>query len=226
MKITPITNYEGICFKCLNKKDSVHTYHLHERGYGSTFDGTYSILQLCDDCKPKDLELWLNEQPKYDEYCEEYEYEDYIHEFVNALPVQGRELFDNTCANGWTSYHIEPQDYIDMQLGILPDEKYKEYGFYSPSEIKLYKERFPTCEYPAHRIYNDNSVGCWCPFGAYGDKGQISGLNICDECHNCKNYKPRENPIKDIKDQDWLDYEIYIKSKIYKEKLDRKFNNI
>ena len=191
-KISPIEYSKKICFKCLKEKDNIHTYTLGYRGYGSGFDSFNTILQLCDDCNHEELDIWFNEQPEIiDDYCEEYKYEDNIYEFVKSLPIQGRELFDNQCASGACSYPMESQDWIDVELGIAPDNIYKKYGMYSPSEINAYKERFPTCENVYLKTYNDGSGGCRCDYGAYGERDGSCGLNISDECYTCTRYKKK-----------------------------------
>jgi hypothetical protein len=167
--------------------------------------------------------MWFNEKPEMNDYCADYKYEKDIINFVNTLPLQGKELFWNRCAYGACSNIMDSQDWIDMHLGILPDEKYEEYGMYSPSEIKAYKERFPICEYPVTEIFNDGSKGCWCPFGASGNYNQQIGLNISDECYYCKYFKVRETPIKEIYSEDFNDYELYMKSKLKAEELKKKF---
>lgn len=218
-KVTPIKDYEKICFKCLKEKSKLEKFYLHRSNYGSSFDNCYTYLQICEDCKPKDIEKWFNEEPEIvDGYCAKYKYEQNIIDFVNTFPIEGQELFWNRCAYGACADNMDSQDWIDMQLGILPDEKYKEYGMYSPSEIKAYEERFPTCEHPVNVVYSDDSKGCWCPFGASGEYGQQISPNISDECYGCEHYKKRETPIKEM-DRDTYDkYEKYINAKIYIEK--------
>ena len=191
-KIKSVDYNEKICFKCLKEKDNIHTYTLGYRGYGSGFDNFNTILQLCDDCNHGELGIWFNEEPELiDGYCEDYKYEDNIFEFVKSLPIQGRELFENQCASGACSYPMESQDWIDVELGVAPDSIYKEYGMYSPSEIKAYKERFPTCENVYLKTYKDGSGSCRCDYGAYGEKDGSCGSNISDECYTCSHYKKK-----------------------------------
>lgn len=220
-----IENYENICFKCLKEKQ-IETFSLYRSNYGSSFDNNYTTLQICEDCKPRDLGEWFNEEPEYNGHSENYKYEKNIIEFVKTFSIEGQELFWNRLAYGANADEMESQDWIDMKLGILPDEKYEEYGYYSPSKIKAYKERFPTCEHPVNRIWDDNSKGCWCPFGASGNYGQKAGWNISDECYECEYYKLRETPIKDINSEDFDDYKMYIKSKMNFDKWDKKFGNM
>jgi hypothetical protein len=159
------------------------------------------------------------------DWCEDYKYENNIYDFIETLPLEGKELFQNTCSSD--GYHMKAQDYIDMKLGILPDQKYKEYGMYSPSERKAYEDRFPTCEYPINRIWDDDSKGCACPFGASGEYGQvIDEDNISKECYYCKYYKNRETTLKTIDAEDFSDYKLYIQSKLRMTELEAKFGNL
>ncbi len=221
--VKAIENYENICFKCLQEK-RINTYSIYGRGYGSKFDGSNTKLQICDECSHFDLNKWFNEEcALIDDYCERYNHEDEIYNFIDMFPLQGQELFLNRCMSGWTSHVMESQDWIDMVLGILPDEKYKEYGMYSPSEVKAYKERFPTCEHPVNVVYEDESKGCRCPFGVFGEYGQNEGLNYSDKCYTCEQYSSRETPIKEIKGEDFNDYQQYIISKFKMKKWKGKF---
>lgn len=208
----PIINHKNICMSCLKETDHLIVYTCFGRGYGSNFDNSGTKLQVCSNCDKPDFYLWYNEKPIMDDYCETYKYEELIWEHANTLPLQAQELFFNTFRQG---EYMEQQDWIDMELGILPDEKYEEYCMYSPSQIKAYEERFPTCEHPVNIIYNDNSKVCKCPFGAFGDYGQKLDVNISDECHNCSHYKIRETPIKELDKNTYDKYELYIRGKQY-----------
>lgn len=128
------------------------------------------------------------------EYCENYLYEEDIVNLVNTLPIQGQELFNNTCSSGACSYFEEPQDWIDIQLKIAPDEIYKKYNMYSPSEIKAYEERFPNCKHVYKKVYPDESAGCYCNYGASGSSdGSASEYNPSTECYYCKHYEKKIN---------------------------------
>jgi hypothetical protein len=208
-----IDNYEDLCFKCLKKGNITH-YVLCRDEYGSSFDGVHTHLQLCDECKKEVKDEWFNEEPKIDDYFTRYKYEKNILDFIETLPIEGKELFWNRCASGACTYYMEPQDWIDYELGILPHDKCIEYNLYSPDEIKAYKERFPVCQHPVNIIYNDNYKSCRCPFGAFGEYGQKIGLNIWDDCYECKHFIKRSTPIKNILSKDYDNYEIYYKSKI------------
>lgn len=191
-KIVPMNYSECLCFKCLKEKEKIKKYFVGYRGYGSSFDNFNSIIQLCEECDHKDLQMWVDEKPTMiDDYCEDYKYEDDIWDFVNTLPIQGRELFDNQCSDGACSCHMESQDWIDIELEIAPDSLYKQYGMYSPSEIQAYKDRFPTCENVYVKTYKDGSSHCKCDYGAFGDSDGTCGLNICDECYTCRRYKKK-----------------------------------
>ncbi|QSF43448.1 hypothetical protein [Paenibacillus tianjinensis] len=186
-----IEDFKDICFKCLAKKITTK-YSLYRSNYGSSFDNNYTYMQICDECKPKDIEKWFDEDPELiDGWCEDYKYEDNIIEFVNTFPVEGQELFWNRCAYGACADTIESQDWIGMQLGILPDEVYEDYGMYSPRQIKAYKERFPVCKNTYITEYEDGSRGSSCPYGAFGDENGADGLNISSECYECSRFQER-----------------------------------
>lgn len=218
-KIKPIEKYDKICFKCLKEKDELKKYYLNRYEYGSKFDNMVTYLQICNECSPEGIEEWFNEKPemKHDCYAV-YKYEQNIIDFIDTLPIQGQELFWNRCVSGAIAYYMDSQDWIDMKLGILPDEKYEAYYMISPRQIKAYEERFTTCEYPINVVYSDDSKGCWCPFGASGEYGQQISPNISDECYGCEHYKKRETPIKEMDWNTYKKYEKYIRAKIYIEK--------
>lgn len=216
-KTLAIEEYKNICFYCLKEKP-VKEYYIYGRGYGSSFDNDNTHLQLCQDCRPEGIEDWCNEEPKMvNGYCEEYIYEDKIFEFVNTFPLQGQELFYNrVSSDGWG---MGSQDWIDMKLGILPDEVYEEYGMYSPRQSKAYNERFSSCEHPVNRIWNDDSKACWCPFGANGEFDQKPNEHNCStKCYNCNFYKQRETPLKTFDNNTYRKYEKYIRGKLHIEK--------
>lgn len=200
-KIKPIEYSEHLCFKCLNEHDHINTYAIYGRGYGSSFDNVSTKLQLCNQCNKDDLKEW------FDEYCngefpENYKYVDNIYDFVKTLPIQGRELFENSMSNGACSHSMDAQDWIDIELGIAPDEVYKKNCMYSPSEIKAYEERFPTCKEVYLKIYSDGSGGCRCRFGSHGNKDGSCDSNVSDNCYKCKSYKKKDidEKLKEIKD--------------------------
>ena len=201
-KITPIKYTEHLCFKCLKEHDKINKYKIYGRGYGSCFDNENTTLQLCDECNNKELEKWFNEIPKENDYYEEYKYENNIIDYVNKLPIQGRELFKNQISDGAYSYNIDSQDWIDIELGIASDEIYKKNGMYSPSEVKAYHDRFPTCKKVYLKTYSDGSAVCMCALGAFGDKDGNCESNIWSSCYNCKLYEKKnfDEKLKEIKD--------------------------
>ena len=115
-----------LCMVCLKEK-ATHEYKISCRGYGSLFDEDNTHWQCCDNCHKDEYDIWANELPTYDGYCEEYEYEDKISEFIHNLPLQSQELFFNTF-NSSEQYFIDAQDWIDYQLEKLSHEKCNEYG--------------------------------------------------------------------------------------------------
>lgn len=223
-KIKAIKNTEKLCWKCLKEKDIIHEMHFGPLGYGSGFDNCSTKIQLCEECyQASNPDIWSKEVVYDSEEDREYDYAHYIHEdkifeYFNSLPVEGQQFVWNEFHND--GYQMEPQDWIDYKLGILPHETAKEYGLYSNQEIAAYKEQFPKCKWPVNRIYSDGSKGCWCPFGAHGEYGQEVGMNISDECYQCEHYRKREkeDKIKDIPDDEYLDYQILVRADAIREK--------
>ena len=222
-KVLAITNSEDVCFNCL-KETKVNKIQISSMGWGSGFDGWSTRINLCEDCmKATDPKWWglkvIEGKTDWDGIY--YEYEKEIFEFVNRMPLAGKELFWNKYSTD--NYQMESQDYIDYELGVLPHDKCKEYGMYSHQEIRAYEERFPTCQHPVNLIHKDDSKGCWCPFSAHGDYGQKCSSNMSDECYQCAYYLERTTPIKDMLNEDFNDYKFYYIAKLNQEKYKNKF---
>lgn len=67
---------------------------------------------------------------------------------------------------------------------------------YSPSEIKAYEERFPTCKQVYKKVYSDQSSCTKCNQGAWGNSDGTVSINISEECYYCKQYENRINDIE------------------------------
>jgi hypothetical protein len=221
-KVLAIQNHVGLCWKCLQSLDQsqIHNIIIPEMGYGSSFDGEGTKLQLCDECYQESIkdnnELWSMEEIKDIgddgiQYGEEYKYEKEMLEYIETLPLQGKQFVWNEFNHGFNAdCKMEAQDWIDYELNLLPHDKCNEYGYYSPDEKQAYKERFPTCQFPVNRIYNEDSKGCWCPFGAYGEYGQTC-RQTCTVCYQCPYYMERTTPIQDITDDEYEGYVVDVK---------------
>lgn len=216
-RVIAIEDYSGLCFKCLQRKD-VTTYSIYGRGYGSWFDNFNTKLQLCDDCKPEGINDWFNENPTIDDYSEEYKYEQNIYDFIDTLPIEGRELFRGRCASGACAGYMSGQDWIDYELDIMPEWKIREYGYYVPYRLKVAKERFELCNEPVNKIWSDGSKSCYCPFGAHGDWGQKAGRNFGETCYTCEHFCQRYEQIKEMADNK---YDKYAKIRAAKALLER-----
>ena len=211
-----------ICMKCLKKK-ATHTYRIYGRGYGSSFDMSDTKFQCCDDCDSPEYEEWFNETEVMDDYIETYQHEGKILDLIKNLPLEGQELFENRFdSDGW---HMEAQDWIDYQLDELPHEKCKEYHMYSPKDIESYSSKYPTCEHVVNVVWDDDSKGSRCPFGAYGEYGQTVDDcgNLCGQCTDCNYYRKREKPIKEIKGEDLHEWENYMSAKLKADEYKSKF---
>lgn len=207
-KILALKNSDALCWNCLGHFNEIHIIKIEDLGYGSYFDGCGTEIHLCKNCYEKSRDLWNLEIIKDANGFEMYSNEEDIYEFINNMPLEGRQFVRNEFENGWNTHPMDPQDWIDYELGILPYEKCKDYGLFAPEEIQAYKDRFPKCSYPVLRVFSDGSSSTWCPFGAYGTKEQEVGLNISSECYQCSHYTERKDSIKQfIADKnDWEEY--------------------
>lgn len=218
-------NKHRLCYQCdelvRDPKFSLHTLTVAGRGYGSIFDSSHFEVQLCSNCVKADYDLWFNEEPVMHDYVEEYSHEEKIGSLIDGFLVENQEYVWNENS----SYMImDRQDWIDMKLGALPDEKYKEYGMYSPSEVAAYEERFPVCQHPVNVRYDDGSVGCRCPHGAMGHKDQEASLNISVECFGCEFFEQRKTPIREITHEDYDLYKSYYRLKDHMDELKARFD--
>lgn len=245
-KIKAIHNADCLCWKCLKEKSDIHNIKISDCGYGSTFDNFTTQIQLCEECfneSQKDKPIWCMDKvygTMSDEYIskkdsvefvellidKKYKYDEEMTEYINELPLESQELVYNTYGKGALAYHMNPQDWIDFKLGILPHEVCAEYGLYSPDEERAYKEKFPTCQYPIEIDYG-NYVGCRCPFGAFGNtKDGVASADdnrMQRECYECTYYKERTAPIVRIKCEDADDFDLYMEYHLNKERLEQKF---
>lgn len=242
-----IHNTKCLCWKCLKEKSDIHIIRIPDCGYGSTFDNFTTQIQLCEECfceSQKDKPIWCMDKvygTMSDEYIHKkdsvefieqlidkrYKYDKEMTEYFHKLPLESQELVYNTFGKGASAaFHMQPQDWIDFELGILPYEVCAEYGLYSPDEERAYKEKFPNCQYPIEIDYG-SSVGCRCPFGAFGNSkdGVVSAdnNNLQSECYECNYYKERTAPIVRIKYEDADDFDLYMKYYLNKERLEQKF---
>jgi len=218
-------NCEKLCYQCdtlQENTDQINTYGINYRGYGSGFDSCRFQIQICDKCNKTDYEKWFYESPTIEhEYVETYKYEDDIHNLVDSFIVENQEYV----WNGDNRYTLPRQDWIDMKNNVLPDEKYEEYGIYSPRQIKAYEERFPTCNHPINVTHKDGSQGCWCTFGANGIYGQTTSSNVSSKCYGCEHYILRYEEIKEMAYDDFSQFKDYYIGKINYEKYKSKFEN-
>jgi len=125
---------ENTCFNCLQEKQ-VHKIRIPTLGHGSKFKFFSTRLNLCPEClKQTNLEWWKleivedNIQDKDNWYSLRYKYEKEILDFVNKMPIEGRELFYARYGNGANADLMSGQDWIDYVLDILPHDKCKLYG--------------------------------------------------------------------------------------------------
>lgn len=197
-----IKGADPICCNCL-KEVSVKKISIGALGWGSQFDNFSTQLYLCDLCLELTNKAWweLKVCGDSDETAysgESYEYEDEILNFVRQMPLAGQERFFNFYASGATVYQMEPQDWIDYELKVLPHEKCQEYGLFSPQEISAYQDRFPNCVHVSLKTYEDGSKTSKCVRGAYGNKEGTCCVNISSRCYLCDIYQERDGEIQII----------------------------
>jgi len=208
---------ENTCFNCLQDKQ-VHKIHIPALGHGSKFSNFSSRVNLCDTCKQlTNLEWWklqIVEDNMHDKNCWyslRYKYEKEILDFVNSMPIEGRELFYARFGNGANADHMSGQDWIDCVLGILSHEKCKLYGCFSPDEIKSYEKRFPICDKVKKVIYegedeNKNYIllKLRYPFG-------VDDTRTHSQCYECKLFVERNGDVEIMDKEDYKIYELLTK---------------
>lgn len=211
---TAISKVGKTCCNCL-KETKIHKIHIGSLGYGSGFDNFSTQIDLCDECFKQTNSNWWKLKTKiafsdggHDFKC--YEYEDEIFKYVKQMPLAGQELFWSRYAYGaCADDYMSGQDWIDYRLDILPHEKCKEYGYYSPQEKEAYHEKFPVCDKVKFIIYEDNSKGCHCPFGVFGNEdGTSEGHQTQSGCYECKMFKTRKNEIETMTIEDFDIYKL------------------
>ena len=201
-----IENPENICFKCLGEfaDEKLHKIVIPSMGWGSGFDNWSTRIHLCENCiKETNAEWWKLEvvSGEFDWSGSWYKYEDDIFNFINTLPLEGQELFWNRYSTD--SYQMDGQDWIDYQLDLLPHEKCKDYGLYSPQEEEAYQSQFPICDKVKIVVYGDGSKGSRCPFGAFGnDDGTAKGHQTQGECYECIMFTERKQGIETYSEED------------------------
>lgn len=202
-----IKNIGNTCCNCLKETilDNIHINNIRIRslGWGSSFDNFSTQLDLCDKClNSTNPEWWkfevcgnYDEDGYYDAHGEWYEYEKEIFEFVKQMPLAGQELFYNHYAYGaCANSNMEAQDWIDYNLDILPHDRCKKYGYYSPQEKQAYKDRFPNCKHVKINVYSDGSKGSRCKRNAVGD-GDGNCRSVSSECYMCDCFEERDGEI-------------------------------
>lgn len=226
-RVKAVHNVDSLCWNCLRKKDDVRIITIQESGYGSSFDGFSTRIQLCGECyneSQKEKPIWnMDKVNKNMVHC--YKYDKEMEHYIDSLPIVSRELVYNTYAKGASSgWKMKPQDWIDYESGLLPHEKCKEYGLYSPQAISAYEERFPKCQHPVNIIYSDGSKECQCPNYVCGNYGQAcKNGSIGEDCYNCPYYKERTAPIIEVSADDFNDYAYYALYHINKEDWEKRF---
>ena len=207
---------ENTCFNCLQEKQ-VRKIHIPTLGHGSKFTNFSTRINLCKQCEQLTNPEWWklqivedNIQDKDCWYSLRYKYEKEILDFVNSIPIEGKELFYARYGNGANADLMSGQDWIDYVLDILPHEKCKLYGCFSPDEIKSYDERFPICDKVKKVIYENKNyivLKFRCPFG-------VDDTQTYSQCYECKLFVERNGEIEIIDKEDFEFYELHTKLRL------------
>lgn len=202
--IKAIENHDKLCWNCLKNSDNIKIIKIPELGYGSYFDCFETEIHLCPECYEKTKELWSLKRVNNTEYVgmyDEYENEDKIIDFFEQLPPESKQFVYNQFDTGFDAHPLPPQIWMDYHINkCLTHEQCEDYGLISFEIIKSYEDRFPTCKHPVNIVFEDKSVGCWCPYGAVGDKDQKVSINISHECYKCEHYvvRTKEEKLRSI----------------------------
>jgi len=194
----------SVCMKCLCE-GTTNVVEIGGLGYGGQFDGFGTKVVLCDSCMADTNPEWWKLTIVTDtnengvEIGEQYECEEEILAFIQSCPLEGQELFYNSLSKDiWGYPLLEPQEWIDYQLGTLPHEKCKEYGLFSPQELEAYKARFPICAQVNKYVFPDTSSGTSCVYGAWGGEDGDCFSHGSTACHECQHFSVRETPMEVI----------------------------
>lgn len=194
-KIKAIQNPDMTCMMCLSE-GKINQIVIGDLGWGSGFDGWSTKINLCSRCYKETNPEWWKLNIKRKGYCEEYEFENEIFQYIRSAPLEGQELFWNRYEHG-DHFPMKSQDWIDYELEILSHDKCKEYGMYSREEHKAYKDRFPTCGRVVKKVYHNGSASCWCHLNANGNADGSCGQTSI-KCYRCTDYIPRKDTMEII----------------------------
>lgn len=129
-RILAIEDQKELCWKCLKPHQHINNIKIPEMDYGSIFDGESTEIHLCEDCYQESIrhnhQLWDMEtvpckwNKEYSGVFREYKYEKEMIEYIENLPLQGRQFVENEfSSDGW---NMAAQDWIDYQLGMMSSD--------------------------------------------------------------------------------------------------------
>lgn len=84
-------------------------------------------------------------------------------------------------------------DFINSELIAMGFEEWQNQELSKIEVIEAYQQRFPTCEHPKLKTYDDGSQLCICPRGAIGELDQTPSKLPWEECLNCPIYQKKED---------------------------------
>lgn len=187
---------KNLCFKC-DKLVVNETYivklTLNNREYGSIFDSSSFTIQLCHGCMKPEYMGWFEEIPTIKTFTGEYKHENQIYALIDSFIIENQEYVRNV-----GGYGIDRQDWIDMEYGVLVEEKYEAYGMYSPKVIEAYEKRYSICQNPVNITYIDETKSSSCVFGSHGNYNQVPSQHISVECMSCTKFEERKSLIKEM----------------------------
>lgn len=83
-------------------------------------------------------------------------------------------------------------DQIQVELIAMGFEANQQKHLKKTKVIEAYQTRFPTCQHPTIKTYEDGSSICICPRGAIGELDQQPSTLPWTECLDCPMYQKKK----------------------------------
>lgn len=206
-KIIPFAG--PVCYHCLADDKKLISIEIDEVGWYSGFDGFETKIFLCEDCLNKLNPSWypleIINDPN-DMGCD-YKDEDELFKFISSCDIRVKELFYNRFDNGSDAHKMDPQHWIDFELGILPHDICKQYGLISCDERSAYEEKYSKCAH-VFNVQMGKSCTSSCPFNASGKENGELNEQASTKCYGCEYFKekPEGFTYKKVRFEEKHDY--------------------